>query len=87
MKLMLALLVTTALGFGGYRAATAADPLAPAVAAEDCKISVKCLPDGKCQIKCEAPDGKICVKEIECDGDECAAKSCTGTPCPPAACK
>jgi hypothetical protein len=87
MKLTLALLVTTALGFGGFRATTTPDTLPPPSLAGDCKVTVQCTPEGKCQIKCESPDGKVCIKEVVCEGGKCTVKSCHGTPCPPAACK
>jgi hypothetical protein len=89
MKLTLALLVTTALGFGGFRAATTPDPLPqppPSVAGE-CKVTVQCTPEGKCLIKCEFPDGKVCIKEVACEGGKCTVKSCQGKPCPPTACQ
>jgi hypothetical protein len=85
MKLTLALLVTTALGFGGYRAATA--PVPPAADGGACKVSVECTPAGKCLVRCESPDGKVCVQELECDGEKCSVKACKGAPCPPSACK
>ena len=66
---------------------TSDTPPPPAVAGEECKISVKCTPDGTCLIRCESPDGKVCIKEIVCEEGECTVKSCQGTPCEPGACK
>ena len=85
MKLVLALLFTTALGFGGYRASTAPEeaPTAACSIADACDVTIECTDDGTCLIRCMSDDGRACELELACDGDECVVVRCSrdGEPC------
>lgn len=90
MKLLIASACASLLGIGwlAFRAEAADDAHGASAcpkSAEECDVTVECLPDGTCRIECEQPDGSTCYAILACDedggcevvesgGDCCAAK-------------